>query len=390
MSSETPRLPATGSRPLRVAVAGTGFIGRVHLAAARRAGAHVVGVAASSPDRSRAAAEALGVPVGAVSAEALLDLDLDVLHVATPNHLHTALAAAALEAGVHVVVEKPVALDVTDAAVLTAAAAGRELVVAVPFVYRFYPTVRHARELVRSGQVGDLRLLHGHYLQDWLTSAHDTNWRVDEAQGGLSRAFADIGSHWCDLVQFVTGARIARVLARTKTVVPERAATASRESFVLTSGDAPPAQATATATEDVATVLFETTTGVLGSVVVSQVSHGRKNRLWLEIDGSTCALSFDQENPEQLWVGGREETRLVVRDPALLALGAARYATLPGGHPQGYGDCFDAFVADTYAAVLGDKPDGLPTLSDGVAAVALTDAVVRSARTSAWVEVEDL
>lgn len=382
MSSVT----SNGSR-LRVAVAGTGFIGRVHIAAARRAGAEVVGVAASTPARSREAAASLGVPTGAATAADLLDLGLDVLHVATPNHLHTELAVAALEAGVHVVVEKPVALDRTDADRLVAAARGRECVVAVPFVYRFYPTVRQARAMVCAGDVGDLRLLHGHYLQDWLTSSNDANWRVDAAQGGMSRAFADIGSHWCDLVQFVTGSRITRVLARTKTVVPERAAVASRESFTAVGDDV---ETRPVGTEDVATVLFETAAGVLGSVVVSQISHGRKNRLWLEIDGSASTLAFDQEHPEELWVGGRSGSRTIARDPATLAPAAARYATLPAGHPQGYGDCFDAFVADTYAAVRGDKPDGLPVLSDGVAAVALTDAVVRSARTSTWVEVEDL
>ena len=371
---------------LRVGVAGTGFIGRVHVASARRAGAEVVGVSASTPERSSAAAAELGVPVGAVSSEALLDLGLDVLHVATPNHLHTQLAVRALEAGVHVVVEKPVALDSTDARALVEAARGKDLVVAVPFVYRFYPTIRHARELVRSGEVGDVRLMHGHYLQDWLSHTSDQNWRVDAVQGGASRAFADIGSHWCDLVQFVTGARIARVLARTSTVVPARAAEA-HESFHA------PGEVGAisdVSTEDVATVVFETHTGVLGSVVISQISTGRKNRLWLEVDGSQHALSFDQEHPEELWVGGRTESRTVVRDPATLAPAAARYATLPAGHPQGYQDCFDAFVADTYSAVRGQKPDGLPTLADGAAAVALTDAVVRSAATQTWTEVEDL
>lgn len=360
-------------------------MGRLHVAAARRSGALVVGVAASSPARSLAAAAELRVPTGAETAEALLTLDLDVLHIATPNHLHTALAVAALEAGVHVVVEKPVALGPADAASLTQAAHGRDLVVAVPFVYRFYPAVRQARELVRSGEVGDLRLLHGHYLQDWLSCDLDANWRVDETQGGPSRAFADIGSHWCDLIQFVTGTRIARVLGRTSVVIPERARV-GRESFSVgdTTGQMRPV-----GTEDIATVLFETANGVLGSVVVSQVSPGRKNRLWLEIDGSERALAFDQEQPEELWVGGRLGSRVVLRDPATLAVAAARYATLPAGHPQGYGDCFDAFVADTYDAVRGDKPDGLPVLADGSAAVRLTDAVLRSARTGSWVEVDE-
>jgi predicted dehydrogenase len=376
---------SSGKR-LRVGVAGAGFIGRVHVASARTAGADVVAVAASTPERSQAVAADLGIPVAAGSVDELLAQDLDVLHVTTPNHLHTPFALAALDAGVHVVLEKPVGLDATEARTLLDAARGRDLVVAVPFVYRFYPTIRHAREMVRGGEIGDLRLLHGHYLQDWLALPGDANWRVDSAQGGASRAFADIGSHWCDLVQFVTGSRIVRVLARTGTVVAERS-TATQESFA----QADAAGATAPVrTEDVATLLFETATGVLGSVVISQVSHGRKNRLWLEVDGSLAALSFDQENPESLWVGGRTGSRTVLRDPAALAPAAARYVTLPAGHPQGYADCFDAFVADTYAAVSGDKPEGLPTLSDGCSAVALTDAVVRSARTLAWTDVEDV
>jgi predicted dehydrogenase len=373
-------------KALRVGVAGAGFIGRVHVASARRAGADVVAVSASTPERSREAAEDLGIPVAAGSVEELLAQDLDVLHVTTPNHLHAPFALAALEAGVHVVLEKPIGLDAAEARCLLQAAAGRDLVVAVPFVYRFYPTVRQAREMVRGGEVGDLRLVHGHYLQDWLALPGDANWRVDQTKGGASRAFADIGSHWCDLVQFVTGSRITKVLARTGTVVAERS-TATQESFAQPAAEGATAPVT---TEDLATLLFETATGVLGSVVISQVSHGRKNRLWFEIDGSVSALSFDQENPEQLWVGGRSGSRVVVRDPAGLAPAAARYVTLPAGHPQGYADCFDAFVADTYDAVSGDKPEGLPLLSDGAAAVALTDAVVRSARTLAWTDVEDV
>ena len=376
------------ARPLRVGVAGTGFIGRVHIKAARRAGAEVVAVAASSAARAEAAAEELGVPFAVPTAEDLLTLGLDVLHVATPNHLHTPLALAALSAGVHVVLEKPVAMDPVEAAALTAAAQGSDLVVAVPFVYRFYPAVRQARELVRNGDVGDLRLLHGHYLQDWLSSPGDANWRVDESLGGASRAFADIGSHWCDLVQFVTGAAVSRVLARTSTGVPERSAEA-HVSFAATDETSDHGRA-AVRTEDVALVMFETRSGVLGSLTVSQVSPGRKNRLWFEVDGSRHALAFDQEHPEELWVGGRHESKTVVRDPSTLGPEAARYATLPAGHPQGYQDCFDAFVADTYAAVQGDKPEGLPVLGDGCAAVALTDAVVRSARTQTWVEVAEL
>src|SRR5829696_10221389 len=208
--------------PLRIAIAGTGFIGAVHARSARLAGARLVGVSASTPERSEAAASALGAERGFASSEALVEaVDVDVVHICTPNHLHLPLAEAALAAGKHVICEKPLALDVAGAQRLLDAAAGSGRHAAVPFVYRYYPTVREARERVASGQTGSVRLLHGTYLQDWLLRPDDSNWRVDEQLGGASRAFADIGSHWCDLAEFVSGHRIARLSARLLTAVPE-------------------------------------------------------------------------------------------------------------------------------------------------------------------------
>ncbi|MEA2311503.1 MAG: hypothetical protein QOE28_1471, partial [Solirubrobacteraceae bacterium] len=207
----------------RVAIAGAGFIGAVHAHAARAAGATVVGVAASTPERSRAAAQRLGVDKAYESAEALADdPGVDVVHVCTPNDLHEGLAQRALEAGKHVVCEKPLAVDVAGARRLADLAARTGLCGAVPFVYRYYPTVHEARHRIASGQSGAVRLVHGTYLQDWLLTAEDDNWRVDAERGGASRAFADIGSHWCDLAEFVTGHRVTRLSARTTTAVPER------------------------------------------------------------------------------------------------------------------------------------------------------------------------
>src|SRR5215211_5270009 len=200
---------------LRVGVAGAGFIGAVHARSARLAGARLVAVAASSPDSGARAAAALGAERSCASAGELVhDPEVDVVHICTPNHLHQPLAEAALAAGKHVVCEKPLALDGAGAARLVEAADGTGLLAAVPFVYRYYPTVREARERVRTQATGELRLLHGAYLQDWLLRPEDDNWRVDEELGGRSRAFADIGSHWCDLAQFVSGHRITRVAAR--------------------------------------------------------------------------------------------------------------------------------------------------------------------------------
>src|SRR3954470_23322187 len=371
---------------LRAGIAGTGFIGAVHARSARLAGARLAGVAASSPQSAQRAAAALGAERAYESAEALVDApDIDVVHICTPNHLHASLAQRALEAGKHVICEKPLATGVQEAAALsdTAAASGRQA--AVPFVYRYYPTVREARERVTAGGLGAVHLLHGTYLQDWLLSADDDNWRVDARLGGSSRAFADIGSHWCDLAEFTTGHRITRLSARTRTTVPERRQGEARAAFAGPAGDG---ALRTVETEDVALVQFETDGGAVGSLVVSQVSAGGKNRLWLEVDGAEGALAFDQEAPEALWWGRRAAETLVRRDPATLGPAAARLAFLPAGHPQGYADCFDLFVADAYTAIAeGEPPDGLPDFADGLRAVRLTEAVVASARDQRWTAV---
>jgi predicted dehydrogenase len=371
---------------LRAAIAGTGFIGTVHARALRVAGVTLAGVAASSPESAARAAAELEAERAFDSPEELVsDPDVDVVHICTPNNLHVPLAEAALAAGKHVVCEKPIALDLVGAQRLVDAAAGSGRLTGVPFVYRFYPTVREARERVATGKTGPVRLLHGTYLQDWLLRTDDTNWRVDERLGGPSRAFADIGSHWCDLAEFVSGDRIARLSARVLTAVPERPRESGRHAFASGDGGSDTEPVT---TEDAAVVQFETESGALGSVVVSQVSAGRKNRLWLELDGAEEALAFDQEHPEELWSGSRETLTIRRRDPATLSPAAARYAVLPGGHPQGYGDCFDAFVADFYAGLQsGSVVDGMPTFADGLRAAAITDAVLNSSREERWVEV---
>ena len=372
--------------PLGVGVIGAGFIGAVHGRSATLAGGRVVGVVASSKRSSEDAAARIGAERAFDSAEALVESpDVDVVHICTPNHLHVPLALAALEAGKHVVCEKPLALDEGGATQLVEAAAASGLQAAVPFVYRYYPMAREARARVLGGKSGRLRLLHGTYLQDWLSLPADDNWRVDEDLGGASRAFADIGSHWCDLAEFMSGDRITRLSARTATVLPERSLAEGRPAFDRGDGDGPTRRVR---TEDAATVQFETATGALGSVVVSQVSPGRKNRLWIELDASEESLVFDQEHPESLWRGHRDGAAVTVRDPAVLAPDAARLSTLPPGHPQGYADCFDAFVADVYGAIRGDdEPDGMPRFDDGRRAVQITEAVLASAAGESWTDV---
>jgi predicted dehydrogenase len=307
------------------------------------------------------------------------------VHLCTPNHLHAPLAEAALAAGKHVVCEKPLALDAAQAAALNDAAEASGRVATVPFVYRYHPTALEARARIAAGELGALRLVHGGYLQDWLSTAEDDSWRVDPALGGASRAFADIGSHWCDLAEFITRERIAAVCAQVATVVPERASRGSARAFEAVDGNGGGRRAVTT--EDLATVMFRTASGVLGTLLVSQVSPGRKNDLHIEIAGELASVRFEQERPETLWVGRRERTEQLWRDATYLSPAAARHTVVPVGHPQGYLDCFDAFVADTYAAVAGGEPDGLPRFADGLRAARVTDAVLASAAAGGWVDV---
>src|SRR3954447_3549475 len=370
---------------LRVGIVGAGFIGAVHARSARLRGARVAGVAASTLERAERAAARLGAEQAFASGEALVaSPDIDVVHICAPNHLHAPLALRALAAGKHVICEKPLATSAEQAGELHDAAAASGRLAVVPFVYRYYPTVREARARIAAGEAGEVQLVHGTYLQDWLLSAEDDNWRVDAGLGGASRAFADIGSHWCDLAEFVTGHRIARLCAQTRTAVAERRHDPDRAAFGHPTDNG---KLRAVDTEDIALVQFETDRGAVGSLVVSQVSAGRKNRLWLEVDGSDAAAAFDQEDPEVLWWGRRDAATLVRRDPAALSPAAARLAFLPPGHPQGYADCFDLFVADAYAGIAGDAPDGLPGFADGLRAVRLTEAVIASARSKRWIDV---
>lgn len=374
------------AKTLNVAVIGTGFIGRVHVRSARLAGAHVVGVAASTPERSAAAAASLNVPKGYSSGiDATRDPDVDVIHICTPNAYHMEVAQAALEAGKHVVCEKPLATSLSDARTLTDLAQSKGLVATVPFVNRFHPMVREARARVQSTDTGKLYLIQGSYLQDWLLEPGDTNWRVDAAAGGASRAFADIGSHLCDLLEWITGERFASLVAVLGRPIEQRASAQGRVAFQA-GGESPIDKVVDT--EDYACLLARTQSGVFASLTVSQVSAGRKNRLWFEIDGAHQSVTFDSESADQLWVGRRDGTTLYMRDPGQYSEEQRRLNILPPGHTQGWGDAFAAFVADTYAAIRGEKHVGLPTFEDGARSMSIVEAVLRSAKSNTWTNID--
>lgn len=363
----TTNVTDTGVGTVRLGILGGGFMARVHAGAARSNRARLTAVATSDRARSHVAAEALGADAAMTTGELIVSDDVDVVHICTPNATHAALASAAIGAGKHVICEKPLATTVADAAALREAADRAGVVAAVPFVYRYHPMVREARARVAAGEIGALLSVDCSYLQDWMLSSSDDDWRADASAGGPSRAFADIGSHLCDLVEFVAGEQIVRLTARTRRVFDERGGRA-------------------VGNEDVAAVLFETASGALGTALISQMAPGRKNSLTLELHGSERSLRFAQERPEELWIGARTGSQLLQRDPSVDAPDSARLQSVPAGHPLGYVDAFAAFMADVYAAVAGGAPEGMPTFADGYRAAVLTDAVLISAREQTWIE----
>jgi predicted dehydrogenase len=378
---------------IRVVIVGTGMIGAVHRRAARDAGAEVIGVLGSSPARSRqVAAEWGGIRAYASIDEVVADRP-DVVQICTPNATHREYALAVIRAGIHVVCEKPLALTAEAALELAEAAEAAGVVATVPFAYRYHPLVRELRARRIAGDFGDVVLVHGSYLQDWLLDPESSSWRVDAASGGASRAFADIGSHWCDLAEFISGERFSSVSAVMDTVYPTRPAP-SGPSFGAAAGPAAAGTRVTVSTEDTAVATFRTASGVTANTVISQVSAGRKNRLWVEVDGSRGSAVFDQENPNSVWLGTDEGARILDRAAGDVSSDQRRLDLVPAGHPQGYPDAFAAFLADTYAAVRatevgGPAPEGLPTFRDGLRAARIIDAVITSSTSLAWTSIPD-
>ena len=365
---------------------GPGFVGQHHIDAVRRLGfVDVVAIAGSDERRTRAKAEALGVPKAYGSFEALAaDPDVQVVHNTAPNFLHGPIVRAALAHGKHIVSEKPLASSAEEAHALWAAAREAGVVHAVTFNYRGNAMVQQARAMIASGELGPAHYIHGGYLQDWLLKPTDYSWRLEPDKGGASSAVADIGSHWCDLAQYITGSRVASVLADLSTVLPTRyRPRAGREAFAGAGEErGEPVQIRS---EDLATILVRFEDGARGVVSIGQVCAGHKNDLWLEVNGAKSSLRWRQEQQNELWIGRRDEANAVMaKDPGLLAPDARPYAGLPGGHQEGWADAFFNVLRDVYAAIAQHpaepRPSALATFEDGYHAACLVDAVLASHR----------
>ncbi len=373
------------------AVIGTGFIGTVHIEALRRLGVHVVGILEDTPEHGAARAAELAIPHAYGSLEELLADDrVQAVHVTSPNRLHHRQVREILAGGRHVICEKPLAMTSAESAELVALAASAGVVSAVNFNIRFYPLNQHLAREIEAGALGDVRLVTGHYLQDWLALETDWNWRLEPEIGGALRAVGDIGSHFLDLVTFLSGQRVVSVMADLATFIPVRR---EPRGPVLTFSTERAADTVAREirTEDAATIMLRFENGARGAVAISQVSHGRKNSLRYEIDGSAAAAAWDSEQPDRLWIGHRERANEeLLRNPALMNPAGRAASHLPGGHVEGFGDTFPAHFAAIYADIAAGGPSERPayaTFADGHDEMLVGDAIAESARSGRWVTV---
>jgi predicted dehydrogenase len=379
--------------PFGAAIVGTGFISPVHVEALRRLGRPVIGILGSSPQKSRAAAKALYLPRAYDNYEHLLaDPDVGVVHVASPNRLHGEQCRLALAAGKHVVCEKPLGMTSTETAALVSLARQTELVTAVCYNVRYYPLSLEARRRIADAELGEIYHITGSYAQDWLLYDTDFNWRVMSEEGGVLRAVADIGTHWLDLVTFVTGLEIDSVCGDLRTVLPvRRQPRGSVETFQGKTEGPGDTEPIAITTEDYASVLLRFHGGAAGAFTVSQVTAGRKNCIRYEIAGARSACAWESERPNELWLGHRERpNEVLLRDPALLHPDARRFTNYPGGHNEGFPDTFKQLFRSVYDYLdAGDwraaRP--FPTFEDGHREAVLCEAILESHRQRRWVDV---
>jgi predicted dehydrogenase len=373
-------------------IVGAGFVGPHHIDAVRRLGfVDIVAVAGSNEESGQRKAEQLGARKGYGSYDALInDPDVSVVHVATPNHLHYPVISAALAKGKHVISDKPLAATAAESRKLVDEAKRAKVVAAVTFNYRGNPLVQQARHAIAKGDIGKPTFLHGYYLQDWLIKDTDYSWRLDPEKGGASSALGDIGSHWCDLAQHMTGLRITHVLGDVTTVIPQRKKPrVAREAF-QTSGSAD-LENVDIRVDDLASVLVRFDNGAKGTFTAGQVCAGHKNDLVLEVCGSKTSIKWRQEQQNELWIGHRDgANQILQKDPSLMDAETRGYAHLPGGHQEAWADAFCNLMRDIYGCITeGKQPEIFATFEDGYRSNCIVEAILASAKQGGvWTKVE--
>lgn len=379
---------------IKAAILGAGFIGEAHIEAVRRLGlAEIAAVAQDGQDKADQAARQFGIPKAYGDYRDLLrDPEIDVIHNCTPNYLHYSINKEVLESGKHLLSEKPLTLTSKEAEELYLLAKDKKRVTGVNFVYRQFPMVQHLREMVRNGDLGDIRIVRGHYLQDWLLYETDYNWRIEPEYGGNTRAIGDIGSQLFDLAQYVTRMRITEVLADRAVLIPRRRKPVAG-SRTFQNGDVGETELVEITTEDYCSVIVKFDSGARGVFTVSQVSAGNKNALDLHLDGSQATGSWRQEEPFRLELGYRDKPgETVRRDPVMLKQAARPFVHYPGGHEEGWADSMRNMMQNFYAAVAGkaEQSDSVASFKEGYQIALINDAIVKSAETGSWQKVEQV
>jgi predicted dehydrogenase len=372
-------------KKIGMGLVGPGFIAAHHIDAVRRLGdVEVIAIAGSNMTSTKKKAKELKVDVAYDNFEDLIaDPRIDVIHNTTPNHMHTRVSMAAIDAGKHIISDKPLALTSQETMALCNAAALKGVANVVTFNYRGNPLVQQMRHMIASGELDELVYLHGQYLQDWMTDPYVYSWRMDPEKGGKSSALADIGSHWCDLVEHVSGLRIESVLADISTTVKVRYSNgASAEAFTKEHhAETTPKQVTG---EDLGCVLLRFDNGARGVLKVGQVLPGHKNDLQLEINGRARSLRWEQEKQNQLWIGSHDSANSVMdKDPSLMNTDARRYAHLPAGHHESWSDAFCNVIADAYYWIRNDaapaeKPPTICDFAGGHRVCCIIEAMLNS------------
>jgi predicted dehydrogenase len=379
---------------IKVGVIGTGFIGPAHIEALRRLGTiNVAALADVDEQTARAKAAALGIERSYGDyREMLADDTIEAVHICTPNNLHYAMSKDAIEAGKHVVCEKPLAISASEGEELVKLAAKKRVVNAVHFNIRYYPLMRQVKLMVEKGELGDIFAIHGSYLQDWLFYPTDYNWRLEPALSGKSRAIADVGSHWIDLIEYVSGLRIVEVFAdfatfhktRKKPLKPVE----TYAGKILKPEDYKDIKID---TEDYASVLLRFDNDARGVLTVSQVAAGRKNRLYFEIDGSKKAAAWESEKPNNIWIGRRDgSNEEMLRDPSLVYPEVREIISFPGGHNEGFPDTSKQMFKEIYAYIVAGDMKAVPkfpTFRDGLRELVLCEKILESNKAQKWIKI---
>jgi predicted dehydrogenase len=377
-------------------IVGTGFIGPHHIDAVRRLGfVDIVALAEMNDTLAKQKAEALNVPKGYGDYHSLIDDPaVQVVHNATPNFLHYPVSAAAIAKGKHIVSDKPLALTADEARKLRDQAKAAGVVNAVTFSYRGNPLVQQMRHSIASGQIGTPRFVYGHYIQDWLLKDTDYSWRLEPDKGGASSALGDIGSHWCDLAQHVSGLTITEVFGEITTSVPQRKKPRGAREAFSAAGAADAYDLVDIKVEDLASVLLRFDSGAKGVFTAGQICSGHKNDLFVEVCGAGASMRWKQEDQNYLWIGHRDKANeVLMKDPSLLDAEVRGYAHMPGGHQEAWPDAFANIMRDIYTFIADGKrptdahPPAFATFEDGYRANVVVEAILESAKRGAWVKV---